>query len=118
LRCKRGFCNNEDIVSKTVSTTSLGAYRLRVASRALAAIGGGYALATACAVAGALGFQHLGLGRSDATMAASMLSFIAFAVVAMWCFGCATVQRAWLGWAVPTLLLAALAWLLQSGAQA
>ncbi|WP_370678380.1 DUF3649 domain-containing protein [Comamonas sp. GB3 AK4-5] len=107
-------------MSKTVSATeaaTLGIYRVRVASRAAAAIGGGYMLAATCAAAGALGFQHLGLARSDATMAATMLSFMVHAIAAMWCFGCASATRAWIGCAVPALLLAALTWLLLPGGQ-
>ena len=88
-----------------------------MASRAVAAVGGGYALAAAFAAAAALGFQYLGLGRGDATMAATMASFIVYAVAAMWCFGCASARRAWAGCAIPALGLALLAWLLKSAGQ-
>lgn len=93
-------------------------YRARVASRAVAAIGGGYALAAASAAAGAVGFQYLGMARVDATMAATMLAFVVYAVAAMWAFGCATAVRAWLGIALPAGGLALLAWVLMPGAAA
>ncbi|MEG0558344.1 MAG: DUF3649 domain-containing protein [Comamonas sp.] len=101
--------------ASTIEASSLNWYRAKIASRSLAAIGGGYALAAASAAAGSLGFQHLGLSRSDATMAATMLSFIVYAVAAMWCFGCTSTRRAWAGCAIPALALALLAWLLKPG---
>lgn len=97
---------------------SLLGYRTRVASRAIAAIGGGYALAAASAAAGAVGFQALGMARVDATMAATMLAFVVYAIAAMWAFGCATALRAWLGIALPTGVLALVAWMLAPGAAA
>ncbi|MEJ5030478.1 DUF3649 domain-containing protein [Comamonas sp. MYb69] len=97
---------------------SLLGYRARVASRAIAAIGGGYALAAASAAAGAVGFQELGMARVDATMAATMLAFVVYAIAAMWAFGCATALRAWLGIALPAGALALIAWVLAPGAAA
>lgn len=82
----------------------LAHYRLAVASRALAAIGGGYVLATACAGALALALPPLGMARPDAVLTATMLAFVAHAVAAMWAFGCASAWRAWAGIAAPTLL--------------
>lgn len=93
-------------------------YRARVASRAVAAIGGGYALAAATAAAGAVGFQAFGMARVDATMAATMLAFVVYAIAAMWAFGCATAVRAWLGIALPAGALALIAWMLAPGAAA
>lgn len=94
-----------------------GWYRAKVASRAVAAIAAGYALSAAFAAAAALGFQHLGMVRSDATMASTMLSFIVYAVVAMWCFTGVSATRAWTVCTVGALGLALLAWLLMPGGQ-
>lgn len=96
----------------------LARYRVQVALRAVAAVGGGYVLAAASAAAGALGFQSLGLARPDATLAATMLSFIVYAIAAMWAFGCASAVRAWVGIGLPALALALLAGLLTYGGQA
>lgn len=104
-------------MSQSVSNPKLpglAGYRAKVAARAIAAIGGGYALAAAWAAAGALGFQQLGMVRSDATMAATMSAFVIYAVAALWCFGCASVRRAWIGCAAPAAALALVAWLLLS----
>lgn len=93
-------------------------YRCQVASRALAAMGGGYALAAVTASAGALGFQSLGLARADATMAATMLSFVVYTIAALWAFGCASATRAWAAMALPGMALALLTWALLPGASA
>ncbi|WP_034386375.1 DUF3649 domain-containing protein [Comamonas composti] len=68
-------------------------------------------------MAGALGLQFLGMSRGDATMAATMLSFIVYAVAAMWCFACASVARAWAGVVIPALALGLICWWLAPGAQ-
>lgn len=102
-------------MSKSVSNPNiprLGGYRAKVASRVVAAVGGGYALSAAWAAAGALGFYQLGMARSDATMAATMTSFIVYAVAALWCFGCASARRAWIGCAVPATAFALITWIL------
>ncbi len=85
---------------------SLARYRLAVASRALAAIGGGYALAAAAAAALAQALPSLGMPRADAVLTATMLAFVLHAVAALWAFGCASAWRAWGGIAVPALLAA------------
>lgn len=97
---------------------SLGRYRVQVASRSVAAIGGGYVLAATSAAAGALGFQLLGLSRPDATLAATMLSFVIYAIAAMWAFGCASAGRAWSGIGLPAVVLGVLTWWLMRGGQA
>ena len=113
--------NSEEILTsesvQTKQAPDLRRYRMRVASRSLVAIGGGYALAAASAAAGAIGFQWFGMARSDATMAATMLSFIVYAIAGMWAFGCASVTRAWVGIGLPGLALALLAWVLTRGVQ-
>ncbi len=99
-----------------VAAASLARYRWAVASRALAAIGGGYALASACAAGLGLAFARLGTERAEAVMASTLLAFIVHAVAALWAFGCADARRAWLGIGVPAALLGTLAWALKGAA--
>lgn len=108
--------SGSEFISTGQQSSGLGRYRVQVALRAVAAVGGGYALAAASAAAGALGLQSLGLARPDATLAATMLSFVIHAVAAMWAFGCTSAVRAWAGIGLPTLAL--LTWLWMYGGQA
>lgn len=93
-------------------------YRWGVASRALAATGGGYALAALGAGALGLAFARGGMARPDAVMAGTLLAFVIHACAALWAFGCATAWRAWLGIALPAAFFGALIGLLQTGAAA
>ncbi len=88
-------------------------YRCIVASRALAAVGAGYALACATAAGVGLALARSGSSGVDAVMWATMLAFIAHALAALWAFGCANAWRAWLGIAIPAALLGALTFALQ-----
>lgn len=104
-----------DIASRTAPggpprklPASMGRYRFAVASRALAAIGGGYALACATAAGVGLALARSGSSGVDAVMWATMLAFLAHAIAALWAFGCASAWRAWLGIALPAALLGAL----------
>lgn len=92
--------------AKTVP--ALGRYRWAVASRALAAIGGGYALAAATAAGVGLALARAGSSGVEAVLWASMLAFIVHAIAALWAFGCASARRAWLGIGIPAVLLGAL----------
>ncbi|WP_293775784.1 DUF3649 domain-containing protein [uncultured Oxalicibacterium sp.] len=78
-------------------------YRLGVASRAVAAILGGYALAAAATAMMAL---TLPLSRADAVLTATLLSFTVYVCAVIWVFAARTALRAWAGIGVPTLLLA------------
>jgi len=82
--------------------TNASRYRLGVASRALAAIGGGYAVA---ALATAVLAILLPMTRADAVLAATMLSFAIYACAAIWVFAARTALRAWAGLAMPAALL-------------
>lgn len=82
-------------------------YRAMVASRSLAAIFGGYALAVALAICLA---RLLPLDKSEAVLAGSMASFLVYCAAAIWAFAAASAWRAWLGLLLPSLVLAALAW--------
>lgn len=77
-------------------------YRMGVASRAVAAIGGGYALA---AVATALLALTLPMARADAVLTATLLSFTVYVCAVIWVFAARDALRAWLGIGVPTLVL-------------
>ncbi|WP_051237079.1 hypothetical protein [Ottowia thiooxydans] len=90
-------------------------YRWAVASRALAAIGGGYALSAAVASALSLVLPLLGMPRADAVVAGTLLGFVLHAVAAMWAFGCATAWRAWIGIAGPAALASAIVWWFPKG---
>ncbi|MDH0862937.1 DUF3649 domain-containing protein [Mitsuaria sp. GD03876] len=83
-------------------------YRAAVASRAVAALGGGYALASALAAAVALHLQPLlSDNRAEATIAGVMLGFVAYAVAIMTAFTARSAWRAWAWVLGPALLLGA-----------
>lgn len=77
--------------------------RWAVASRAFAAVGGGYALASLTSVVLALASRA---PREDAIVAATTPAFLVFAGAILWAFAASTAVRAWLGIAVPGLVLA------------
>lgn len=83
-------------------------YRAAVASRAVAAIGGGYLLAALCTRALALG---LPMAPVDNVVAATLAGLAIYAVAAMWVFAAASATRAWpgLGGACALAAIAALA---------
>jgi Protein of unknown function (DUF3649) len=83
-------------------------HRLAVASRAVAAILGGYVL-TALATATIAVF--LPLLPAEASLAATMLSFALYACIVLWVFATRSARRAWAGIALSALVLAALLWL-------
>lgn len=85
-------------------------YRLAVASRAMAAIGGGYALSALAATAMAL---YLPLHRAEAVIAGTLASFVFYTGAVMWSFAARSAWRAWGGLALPSLLLGAGLWLAQ-----
>ena len=83
-------------------------YRLSVASRAIAAILGGYAL-TALATFALAAF--LPLSRAEASMTATLASFLIYTCVVIWVFATRTAWRAWAGIIVSMVVLGALVWL-------
>lgn len=84
-------------------------YRWAVVSRALAAVAGGYGLSAAFAAAFGLACAHwCGMGKADAVTLSTMLSFVVFAVAVLWAFACRSAWRAWLGIALPALMMLAL----------
>lgn len=91
------------------------AWALQVASRAIAALVGGYAIA-AMTTAGLA--RWLPMPRVEAVMTGMLASFAVYATVAILCFALATATRAWLVLlAIAVPLGAALAWSL-TGASA
>ncbi len=95
-------------------------YRLGVASRAVAAIAGGYGVAALSAALLALCLPAaFGMARSEAAMTGTLASFIVFAVAVMWVFAARTALRAWTGLAIAALPMGLLiAWLMRFGAGA
>lgn len=80
-------------------------YRLAVASRSLAAMAGGYLLANLFVLA----FRaQVPMEPRDAGQLALMLSFVVFALAAIWAFATRDAWRAWIGILVPVALCAAL----------
>lgn len=91
-------------LANTLGTAAAG-YRLAVASRAVAAIVGGYAL-TALAITALAIF--LPLSRAEASMTATLLSFLIYGCVVIWVFATRTAWRAWAGIIGPGVVLGAL----------
>ncbi|PPU77068.1 MULTISPECIES: DUF3649 domain-containing protein [Xanthomonas] len=86
---------------------------LGVLSRTLAAMVGGYALASATNLVLAL---VLPMPRSEAVLTSMLVGIVVYACAPLWAFATASVWRAWAGIAVPAALLFALVAWLQQGA--
>jgi len=88
-------------------------YRLGVASRAIAAIAGGYGVAALSAAALALCLPAaFGMARSEAAMTGTLASFIVFALAVMWVFAARTAWRAWSGLVIAAVVPGSLVLLL------
>jgi len=79
--------------------------KLGVASRAVAAIGGGYALGGLSAAVLAL---WLPTTPAEAALTGTLASFVVYVCAVMWVFAARTASRAWIGLAVPAALLGVL----------
>lgn len=79
-------------------------YRAGVGSRVLAALLGGYLLASAVAAACAV---YLPLARAEATVSGAMLGLLAYALAFMLVFACRSAARAWAWLLAPACLLGA-----------
>ncbi|WP_194789146.1 DUF3649 domain-containing protein [Pseudomonas sp. UFMG81] len=77
-------------------------YRLAVASRSLAALLGGYLLAS---LAGVCITLLTPMAQVDAVLTGTMLSFVVYLLAFIWCFACRSAWRAWLGVLLPALVL-------------
>ncbi|WP_217494451.1 DUF3649 domain-containing protein [Nibricoccus aquaticus] len=91
--------------------------RWAIASRALAAVLGGYALAAGVNVALALALKNSG-PREDVILLATMPAFLVWAGAVVWVFAARTAWRAWAGVAIPSAVIAAAVWFLKSGGAA
>ena len=77
-------------------------YRLAVTSRSIAALLGGYLLASL----GCIGISLLApMEKVDAVLSGMMLSFVFYLLAFIWCFACRSASRAWIGVLVPCLVL-------------
>ncbi|MEN0037673.1 MAG: DUF3649 domain-containing protein [Cellvibrio sp.] len=85
-------------------------YRWQIAFRTLAAILGGYALANISAI---LLSYLLPMPKSDAVMTGILLSFAIYTCAIMWVFAVQSVHKAWLGLAIPSLVMGAAALLVK-----
>ena len=94
------------------ATSPAWRYRLAIASRALAAIGGGDALAAGFAAALALVLAQW-MPRVEAVLSATMLAWWVYAGAACWAFYARTAWGAWAATALPALALGACAMALQ-----
>ncbi len=81
--------------------------------RTIAAIGGGYAMASLAAIVCA---TLLPLDRAEAVVTGMLLSFAIYTGVVIWVFAAATALRAWIGMLIPMALLGAAAWFSMPGA--
>jgi len=88
-------------------------YRGAVASRAVAAIGGGYVLTS---IAIALIAIALPLPRADAVTIATLLSFVVYTCAILWVFATTSATRAWVGIVVCSAALGAVQWLVGGAA--
>ena len=84
------------------------AYRLSVASRVVAAILGGYVLTALATMALAV---FLPMSKAEASLTATLLSFLIYGCAVIWVFATRTAWRAWTGIVVPAVVLAVLIWL-------
>ncbi|KQO19545.1 DUF3649 domain-containing protein [Acidovorax sp. Leaf78] len=101
----------------TAHAGSAARYRCMVASRALAAALGGYALASLFTAVLALGLPRVSdTSRASALLTATQLSFAVYAAAVIWAFSARSALRAWMGLAVPSALLATALWALKAGA--
>lgn len=85
-------------------------HRLGIALRAIAAVIGGYALAS---LVSALAALTLPLPREEAILAGSLVALAVYPAVAVWCFAASGLGRVWIGLGVPGGLLALAVWLLR-----
>ena len=80
-------------------------YRLDVAARALAAIGGGYAMAALAAATLALDLPG---ARVDSALAGTLAGLLVYPCTALWAFAARSAVRAWLALLLAGAVLAAL----------
>lgn len=84
---------------------------LGVLSRSLAAIFGGYGLATSTSVLMAVA---LPMARSQAVLTGMLTAIVVYACAALWAFAVRSALKAWIGIAAPAIVMALATWLLRS----
>lgn len=87
----------------------LTAYQWSVVSRVVAAIGGGYLLASLMSI---VVVRAMPLPHPSAVMTGMLLSFLFYAGAALWVFAARSARAAWLGLVIAAVLLSLLAWML------
>jgi hypothetical protein len=87
----------------------LTVHQWSVVSRVVAAIGGGYLLASLLSIVVA---RAMPLAHASAVMTGMLLSFLFYACGALWVFAAPSARAAWAGLIVPAVLLALVAWVL------
>jgi len=80
-------------------------YRLGVASRAVAAIFGGYAVSGMSSAVLAL---YMPTSRAEAALTGTMVAYVVYPCAVMWVFAARSAARAWLGLVVPAAVLGAM----------
>ncbi|MCY1512028.1 hypothetical protein D9M68_464730 [compost metagenome] len=95
-----------DLARRPAPVVSAGLrYRMGVASRAVAAIAGGYGVAALSAAVLALGLPALfDMARSEAALTGTLASFLVYAVAVMWVFAARSAWRAWTGLTIAAAL--------------
>lgn len=81
----------------------------QIASRALAAIVGGYAFTSACTILLAC---VMPLTRAESVLSSTLLSFVVYTCVIIWVYATASLKRVWLSLGLSSLLIASLGLLL------
>lgn len=81
-------------------------YRWMVASRAVAAIIGGFVLTSLATGVGSLLLPMLSsIPRAEAVLISTLLSFVLWTCVALWVFSTRSATGAWLGITIPSVVL-------------
>lgn len=94
------------VVSKSAANQNSTRYRWMVASRALAAIVGGFVLTSLATAVGSLLLPLVSsTPRAQAVLITTLLSFVLWTCVALWIFSTRSAARAWLGIAIPSVVL-------------
>lgn len=88
---------------------ALTSYQWSVVSRVVAAIGGGYLLASLMSI---VVVRAMPLPHATAVMTGMLLSFLFYACAALWVFAARSARAAWLGLIIAAVLLSLLAWML------
>jgi hypothetical protein len=98
-------------VSNLIDYVNLSSSRWPVFARVLAAIFGGYALATASSLLICQLLLHV-IGKYQAVHIGLLFTFLIYACAAMWAFSVKTARKAWVGLLKSIFFCLAITWLL------